>query len=410
MRVLVVSLLAGCCALMACNKGPTKPESMVLVKDGALKTQPWTGLPAGAQARDVVWDGRIRLLGTRVEPPAGNPGDRVVITSWYLLEKDLLEDWKLFLHVGAQGGELTVLQDDHDPLGGLMTTSRWRPGEVLEDARPLVLPSPTPAGELQIMAGFYRDRTRLPVDKASDHSGDNRVLLASIPVGGAKAFPEYSAPKRVGPISLDGMALEPDWEKAPRAGPFINYDGHGVPSNKTFARLLWDEEALYILFECEDRDIWTSFTKRDDPIYNEEAVEIFLDVDGDTTLAGTGNYQELQAAPNDVHFDASFTGRRKGMNAGWNSAYETRASLRGTFNNPGDVDEGWNSEWRIPWEDMTDNNGAVQAGKRLKFNLFRLDKPRQNGRIVGNEASAWSSPLSGDFHNIARFGTLILAP
>jgi len=392
-----------------CSRGPVKPETLLSVENRALKTTPFTGLPPDAQARTVTLDGRIVLLGSRVTPATAQPGDRVTLTTWWFLKKDMLEDWKIFLHGGGAGGEMNVLQDDHDPLDGLLPLSRWRPGEVMEETRVLRIPLPSAVGQLELRGGFFRGNVRLTVEEPSEHDGQNRVLLATVRVGDGLAVPEYTAGRVTGPLKIDGVADEADWQRAPKTTPFINYDGRGVPSNRTVARLLWDETALYVFFDADDKDIWTSFSKRDDHIYDEEAVEIFLDVDGDLK-DNVGTYQELQAAPNDVHFDASFTGRRKGMNPAWNSSYETKAVLRGTFNNPQDVDEGWTSEWRIPWADLVDASGGVKAGQRIRFNMFRLDKPRRNGRVVANEASAWNSPLSGDFHNVNRFGVLILGP
>ncbi|MEW5855713.1 MAG: carbohydrate-binding family 9-like protein [Myxococcota bacterium] len=397
-------------SLVACKGEQPKPETVVYVEGGQVKTRPFTGLPEGAVPSEASWDGRLRLLGSKVEPANAAPGEKVRVTAWFFLQKDLLEDYKLFLHGGGAGGEMNLVSDDHVPLDNLVPTSRWRPGEVLEDVRTITVPDPSPVGVLTLWTGFYRGNTRLPVDNRAHHDGQNRVTLATIAVGEGKALPEYSAVRRTEPITVDGV-VEPAWEKAARTGAFFNYDGRGYPGNKTSARLMWDDEALYVLFECDDKDIWTSYTKRDDPIYNQEAVEVFLDVDADLGTHGDpnkGTYQELQAAPNDVHFDAAFSGRRQGMNPGWNSSYETKAVLRGTFNTPTDVDEGWTSEWRIPWKDLTDVGTGVKAGQRMRFNMFRLDKPRKDGRIVDNEASAWSAPLSGDFHNVTRFGWLVL--
>jgi hypothetical protein len=400
-------------AWTACRRAPAGPHTVVFVEGRALKTRPFTGLPEGAVPRQVTLDGRVRLLGVRSDPPAVAEGGQVTLTTWWLLEKDLLEDWRLFLHGSGAGGEMNVVVDDHEPLAGLMPTSRWRVGEVLEDVRAIKVPSPSPVGQLELWGGLYRGNARLAVDAAGDHDGSNRVLLATVGVGDGKPLPEYVAPRRQAPVTVDGVGDEPDWQRAPRVGPFHNYDGRGTVSNQTHARLLWDEQALYVLFECDDKDIWTSYTKRDDPIYNEEAVELFLDVDADLGThadKNAGTYQELQAAPNDVRFDAAFVGRRKGMDTSFNSSFETKATLRGTLNNPEDVDQGWVSEWRVPWADLRDASGGVKEGQRMRMNMFRLDKPRRNGRVVDNQASAWSSPLSGDFHNVARFGWLVLGP
>ena len=45
---------------------------------------------------------------------------------------------------------------------------------------------------------------------------------------------------------------------------------------KTTARLLWDDDYLYVSYDCEDTDIVTAHTQHDDPTYLDDAVEIFI--------------------------------------------------------------------------------------------------------------------------------------
>ena len=50
----------------------------------------------------------------------------------------------------------------------------------------------------------------------------------------------------------------------------------------------------------------------------------------------------------------------------------------------------------------------IRKGASWKVNLFRLERVRSpdKSRVVKSEASAWSTPLSGDFHNLDRFATI----
>ena len=64
------------------------------------------------------------------------------------------------------------------------------------------------------------------------------------------------------------------------------------------------------------------------------------------------------------------------------------------------------SEWRIPIGELKDIPAPPAPGATWKINLFRLDRIRRGDKVIKNEASAWSTPLSGDFHNLDRFGTL----
>ena len=57
--------------------------------------------------------------------------------------------------------------------------------------------------------------------------------------------------------------------------------GQRQHSRPTVARMLWDEDNLYFLFEMIDADVWSTFDNRDDQIWQQEVVEIFIDPDGE---------------------------------------------------------------------------------------------------------------------------------
>src|SRR6185436_6791822 len=65
-------------------------------------------------------------------------------------------------------------------------------------------------------------------------------------------------------------------------------------------RLCCDAAGLYVRFDCDDRDIWATFTQRDDPIYNEEAVEVFIAPGVDDPI----QYYEFEVSPAGVLLDA----------------------------------------------------------------------------------------------------------
>lgn len=391
--ILCAMLLAGGCQQ---SKGS---YHTVVLQGGSVKSTP-AEAPTGTPI--ATFDKRIQLWRAQVEPAEAAPGETVTLHLWFVAQRDLFDDWRVFVHGQVAGAELNQVQDDHVPLEGNYPTSRWRQGDIVEELRKIPIPAGLVGRNLTFFVGFYAGDRRLPVDERAAHDGQQRVPAAKLAL--RDGVDELSATVYLAPgkVTVDGKLDEPAWSQAMRLGPFVNYDGVGVPSNTTHARLSFDDQALYVAFECVDQDIWSSFQKRDDPIYNEEAVEIFIDVDGDLKT-----YVELQQSPANVHFDAAFNGRRQNMDTGYNAEYQTALVLDGTFNNPADVDRGWTSEWRIPFDQIRGLSKPPRAGEVWRFNLFRLDKIRQQGRIVDNQASAWSSPLSGDFHNINRFGRMI---
>jgi hypothetical protein len=208
----------------------------------------------------------------------------------------------------------------------------------------------------------------------------------------------YAVHRAAGPITIDGVLAEPSWDRAERAGPFVRSLDGKPASAETVARLLWDDDHLYVAFQAEDSNIATPFTKDDEPLYTSNVVEIFLNPSGDLK-----RYVEIEIAPSDVIFDASFTGRRAGMDLAWSSRARHAVHLDGTLNNPSDVDRGWTAELAIPFSSIPAMpRPRPQRGDTWRFNLYRLRQgPGQPG-----EGQALSPPMVGDFHALDRFATL----
>src|SRR5687767_2910201 len=59
------------------------------------------------------------------------------------------------------------------------------------------------------------------------------------------------------------------------------------------------ETSLFFAFRCLDSDIWGTYTRRDEPLYEEEVVEAFLCPTGDLR-----HYYEFEVSPRNVVFDA----------------------------------------------------------------------------------------------------------
>ena len=356
----------------------------------------------GARAQSSTWDG-FALVGAKADARA-KPGDLVTLTLyWRVLDDVTTRPPTVFVHARELGASRTVTQADHAMLGQ-KETPPWHEGDIVEDSIDFKVPANFAVDTLEVLAGLYEGNTRFKVE-SGPHEKDDRVVVATIAIeGGQAALPTLTAPKLrpTETATIDGVLYEPFWGRAERVGPFIRHDGRTNLKRPTYARLAWDQEHLYIAFECDDEDAFTPYEKRDDPLYNSEAVEIFIDADGDRD-----EYVELQAAPNDLQFDAAFKGgARKNFDTDYNADYVVKTKVNGTVNNGSDRDQGWVSEWSIKIASLKDIPAKVTVGTEWKINLFRLERIRRGDKIVANEASAWSSPLSGDFHNLVRFGTL----
>jgi hypothetical protein len=390
--VLVVPLVL---LVTACDRGPVRATHVVdATGQRRALTEPWPS----PRKLDALLDARVRLVGADV-PAHAKPGEKVTIELAFLVEKSCAgAEPKVFVHAAAPGAEVNQAQADHIPLDGKVPALEWQPGDLLVDTAELVVPSTIGVDTLVVMVGLYEGKDRWKVTPSSAHDGKDRVEVGRIHVDGAPPVAVTAEiHKRKGAIVVDGVLDEPDWAEAPKLGPFIAYDGKSRITRPTFARLLWDTGALYVAFEGEDPDVFTPYTKDDDPLYDSEAVEIFVDADGDKDV-----YVELQDAPaKDLHFDAAFAGgRRKNMDRVYTASYATKSVVTTTS---------FVSEWKIDVASLKDvPAGEPRAGASWKVNLFRLERVRDDGRqkVLKSEASAWSSPLSGDFHNLDRFGTV----
>ncbi len=203
------------------------------------------------------------------------------------------------------------------------------------------------------------------------------------------SIPEATVVKARGPIAIDSRLEEPDWARAERLRDFvISTSGRRAPLDVD-ARMLWDEQALYVMFDVEDYDIVSTFTQRDDALYTEDVVELFLDPNGDGK-----DYVELEVSPNGVLFDALFPSYRKALER------SKRWNLPGLRAAVATHDEGYRVELRVPFDGLP--GGAPNAGDTWRAHLYRID---QHGEGEGH-FTAWSAPLAPDFHVLARMGTL----
>lgn len=381
-----------CAVVPGCERGLTR-ATHVVDRQGR---RPLTSPPSRAPTHDVLLDGRIRLIQAAVDDVA-RPGERVSVSLTFLVEKSCegLAP-KLFVHAAAPGAEVNQAQVDLVPVGGKVPVASWQRGDLVVDDVELALPATLAVDSLVVRVGLFEGKRRWTAEPAAAHDGQDRVEIGRVRVEGTPPTDvKTTVLQRRGPVTVDGILDEPDWQRASRLGPFVAWDGRSPIERKTWARLLWDDENLWVAFEGEDPDVFTPYKNHDDPLYDSEAIEVFLDADGDAD-----EYVELQAAPaNDLHFDAAFRGgRRKNMDRAWGAPYITKTVTTTT---------GFVSEWKIPVRTLKDvPAGEPRAGTSWKANLFRLERVRRENRTTRTEASAWSSPLSGDFHNLARFGTL----
>jgi hypothetical protein len=191
------------------------------------------------------------------------------------------------------------------------------------------------------------------------------------------------------------------WADLPHQDLLDATDG-AVPRWSTRARLATDGEHLYARFACRDPDPWGTYRERDDPLYEQEVVELFL-APGEATPT---RYAEFEVSPRGVIFDAwvdNPTGEREHMvvDPGWDCP--GLACRAGRLEDG----EGWWAVMTIPLAPLVPAGTPLPATWRA--NLYRIERPRGAGSDEP-EFSAWSPTYRqpADFHVPGRFGAFDL--
>ena len=182
-----------------------------------------------------------------------------------------------------------------------------------------------------------------------------------------------------------------------RVGLCRSTDG-GEPRLPTSVALYYDEECLTLLFSATDDHVVATYSSDDDPLYEEDVVEVFLSPDRLT------RYFEVEVNPLGAIFDArivSEEGRRETMEVelGWRAG--ALAAIRSTIGPDGLRTT--DTVLRIPFASL--GRPTPAQGETWRANLFRVDRHPARG----DEYTAWRPTLRNppDFHVPASFGTLV---
>jgi hypothetical protein len=358
-------------------------------------------------------EGKLVYLGCDVDAEALRPGQAFTVTHYWKVNTPVSDDWKMFVHMNGQGGKNPFVNLDHGPVGGKYPVAHWKAGEIIRDIHRITLPATWGSPRAEIYTGIWKGNLRLKVTKGPQ-DGQNRVLALSLPVSAAPLPPPAPAKRYVamkvkdGAIKVDGKLEEPAWKEAKSTGLFVN-TLKGTPAEQAVeARLLYDSKFLYVAFDVKDTDVWSTFKKRDDKLWQEECVELFID------WSGKGkNYIEIQVSPLGTVFDSFLPEYRKHWKAktdyDFDSGVIAKVKVDGTIDNRKDADKGWLVEMAVPFDKLKGpaaEGPAVppKVGDAWRINLFRVDRPGTPPKETG---SAWSPPMAPDYHTLARFGELV---
>ena len=198
-------------------------------------------------------------------------------------------------------------------------------------------------------------------------------------------------------LSGDGEA----WERARKVawGPQIYETGF---------RALWGKEGLFVRFDAVDPSPWYTLTERDDHLWKEEVVEIFIDPDGDGR-----NYAEIEISPHNVVCDLMIFEGAPNVRSDIDWDHDGLQSKVRPLRVAGGEAVGWMVIAILPWSGfatLTDNSRVPlppNKGDVWRFNVFRIKRPVGPTEPDRDAVySAWSPPSGPSFHEPTVFRAL----
>jgi hypothetical protein len=221
-------------------------------------------------------------------------------------------------------------------------------------------------------------------------------LLAQI--ASAQSLPSYEAAYVTNGINVDGKLNEKAWADSQVINNFVNNLDGARSELSTEARVLYDQRFIYFAFRVLDANVWATMKRRDEHLWLEEVVEVFLQPN-----PSVPNYIELEVNPLGTMLDIYLIDTRKPLHyESWNSEHLRWAvQVDGTVDGK-DGDRGWTCEIALPVEDIaTAAHLPPQRGDRWRMNLYRVEQKPAVAEL------AWSPTFKPDFHVLSRLGELV---
>jgi len=194
--------------------------------------------------------------------------------------------------------------------------------------------------------------------------------------------PVIAATRTTHPIRIDGVLDEAPWASASPATEFIQVDPEeGRPaSERTEARILYDDEALYIGVRLYDTQRPTMrLGRRDMPLADSDWLGVVIDSYHDHR---TGFSLDLN--PAGVQRDALKSMSQGGQETddlSWDAVWEARATVN---------DGGWTAEYRVPFSQLRFGSDAEPVwgiqlerviGRRREYSVFSFTPKSEPGGI-----------------------------
>ncbi len=243
---------------------------------------------------------------------------------------------------------------------------------------------------------------------AADSKADWARMRAIVPRG-------YVCRSTSRPPKIDGRLDDPAWAAAAWTDRFVDIEGKSKPKPRflTRAKMLWDHEFFYIAADMNEPHVWGTLTRHDSVIFHDNDFEVFIDPDGDTH-----EYYEFEMNALNTGWDLFLPRPYKDGGRADNSweipGLKTAVDVRGTLNDPSDVDRGWSVEIAIPWKVLArsaNRKSPPASGDQWRVNFSRVEwrhllKDGKYAKVPGKREDNWVWSPQGiiDMHRPEKWG------
>jgi hypothetical protein len=192
----------------------------------------------------------------------------------------------------------------------------------------------------------------------------------------------YTCRRAPSAIKIDGRLDDAAWERAPWTDAFVDIQGEKQPSPRfrTRAKMLWDDQYLYVAAELEEPHVWATLTEHDSVIFRDNDFEVFLNPSGDGR-----NYFEFEInALNtgwDLFLSKPYREGGKADNSWEIPGLRTAVAIQGTLNDASDRDRGWTVEIAFPWTAFASRApvSRPRPGDAWRVNFSRVEWQIEEG-------------------------------
>jgi hypothetical protein len=181
-----------------------------------------------------------------------------------------------------------------------------------------------------------------------------------------------------GMIHVDGKADEPAWADAPWTEDFVDIEGPGKPRPRfrTRAKMLWDDQYLYVFAELQEPHVCGTITRKNEVIFRDDDFEVFINPD-----SSNHNYYEYEMNALNTIWELTLDRpyRDDGpVHLGTNmEGLKSAVHVDGTINDPSDIDRGWSVEIAFPWKGLAKYATGVACppadGQQWRLGFSRVE-------------------------------------